>query len=70
MSVQPTPDFWAACRLGYVFRVHTHVGTSTHMINWLIMQFGPMSEGAWIDQTQCVCFVHESHAQLFDITWQ
>ena len=71
IGMDQTPTYWGVHALGYTHRVYTgyHTHDRTPMFDWLSTQLGSMDKAPWIDQSDCVCFVHESDALMFEIVW-
>ena len=69
------PGGWAAHKLGYKYLVNVRPilnhpdATWAKLWNWLETHFGGISNGAWIDQGDCICFANRTDAALFDMTW-
>ena len=70
-----TPSTWGVHKMGYTHRVcivnqFGECYNSAQLIsNWLHTQLGGIDEHMWIDQYDYICFVHETHALLFEMIW-
>jgi hypothetical protein len=71
--IEPVPHSWPVHKLGYEFMVLSLGKHSSFVdlerLHWCAEMFGPMDQGAYMDQGSWMCFQNLSHAQLYDMTW-